>query len=215
MDELYKAMLILGPTGSGKTPFGVQLETQHLWGRNWHHFDFGEKLRNAAAAASAAANKESKFLSKEELSIIDNSLKTNALLEDKDFPIAEKILKNFLIEKNIDPILDVVILNGLPRHIGQAEAVGKIMDVRTVINFSTYPSVLLERIKSNVGGDRSERTDDSIEEISRKLEIFKTQTMPLLDYYKNLDITILEVEVDEDTIPLYIIQSLQSMKCTI
>ena len=209
MDELYKAMLILGPTGSGKTPFGMQLETQHLWGRNWHHFDFGEKLRNAAA------NKESKFLTKEELSVIENSLKTNTLLEDKDFPIAEKILKYFLIEKKVDPIFDVVILNGLPRHIKQAEAMSKIIDIRTVLNFSAYPPVLLERIKSNVGGDRAKRTDDSLEEITRKLEIFKTQTMPLLDYYKKLDITILEVEIDEDTIPLYIIQSLKSMKCTI
>ena len=206
MSELYTAILILGATGSGKTPFGAQLETQPLWGRKWRHFDFGEKLRNAAAKGG------NQFLSKEELSIIENSLKTNSLLEDKDFPIAEKILKNFLMEKNIEPILDVVILNGLPRHIGQAEALDKIMDIKAVIYFAATPSVLFERIKSNVGGDRADRTDDSIEEISRKLEIFKNQTMPLLDYYKNLDRTILEVEVDEDTIPLYIIQGLQSMK---
>ena len=207
MSELHKAILILGATGSGKTPFGVQLETQHLWGRNWHHFDFGERLRKIAE------KDKNEFLSKEELSVIEHSLKTNSLLEDKDFPIAEKILKMFFAEKNIDPILDVVILNGLPRHIGQAKALNKIIDVRTVIYFSAPPDVLFERIKSNVGGDRTERTDDSLEEISRKLEIFKTHTMPLLDYYKSLDKNILEVEVDEDTIPLYIIQGLQTMKC--
>jgi adenylate kinase family enzyme len=209
MAELYKAILILGATGSGKTPFGVQLETQHLWGRNWRHFDFGENLRKVAA------NRRSDFFSKEELSVIENSLKTNSLLEDKDFPIAEKILKIFLIEKKVDPIFDVVILNGLPRHIGQAEALSKIVDIRTVIYFAASPSTLLERIKSNVGGDRAERTDDSLEEIEKKLEIFKTRTMPLLDYYKNLDVNILEVEVDEDTIPLYVIQGLQTMKCVL
>ncbi|MCL2705756.1 MAG: nucleoside monophosphate kinase [Spirochaetaceae bacterium] len=206
MIELYKAILILGATGSGKTPFGIQLETQHLWGRDWHHFDFGENLRKVTS------KKGNEFLSKEEISLIENSLKTNSLLEDKDFPVAEKILKKFLTEKNIDPVLDVVILNGLPRHIGQAEALDKIMDIRAVIYFSAPPSILLERIKSNVGGDRTERTDDSLEEINKKLDIFKTQTLPLLDYYKNLDRNILEVEVDEDTIPLYIIQSLQTMK---
>ncbi|MCL2480991.1 MAG: nucleoside monophosphate kinase [Spirochaetaceae bacterium] len=211
MDELYKAILILGATGSGKTPFGMQLETQHLWGRDWRHFDFGENLRKVATK-EGAAKEGNEFLSKEEISVIENSLKTNSLLEDKDFPVAEKILKKFLAERAVDPVLDVVILNGLPRHIGQAEAVDKIMDIRAVIYFSAPPSILLERIKSNAGGDRTERTDDSLEEISRKLEIFKTQTMPLLDYYKNLDRNILEVEVDEDTIPLYIIQSLQTMK---
>jgi len=206
MNELYTAMLILGATGSGKTPFGTQLETQHLWGRDWHHFDFGENLRKIISKG------ESEFLSKEELAVIENSLKTNSLLEDKDFPVAEKILKKYLLEKNIDPVLDVVILNGLPRHIGQAGSLDKIMDIRVVIYFSAPPSILFERIKSNSGGDRASRTDDSIEEISRKLEIFKTQTLPLMDHYKNLDKTILEVEIDEDTIPLYIIQTLQTMK---
>ena len=207
--DLYKALLILGATGSGKTPFGVQLETQPLWGRKWHHFDFGEKLRKAAAG------EESKFLSAEELSVIDNSLKTNSLLEDKDIPIAEKILRKFIIDKNVDQVFDVVILNGLPRNIAQAEALEKIIEIRTVLYFAASPKTLLKRIKTNVGGDRTERTDDSLEEINKKLEIFNDQTKPLLDHYKKLDRTILEVEVDEDTIPLYVIQSLKSMKCTI
>ncbi len=41
----YKAVLLIGATGTGKTPFGQQLETQDLWGKRYHHFDFGEQLR--------------------------------------------------------------------------------------------------------------------------------------------------------------------------
>ncbi len=209
MNLLFKAILILGPTGSGKTPFGQQLETQHLWGRNWHHFDFGANLRETVS------KKDNEFLAQEEFAIIENSLKTNSLLEDKDFPIAEKIVKSYIVEKNVDPLMDVIILNGLPRHIGQAEAISKFIDVRTVIYFTADAHTIHERIKSNVGGDRTDRTDDSIEEINKKIEIFKTQTIPLLDYYKKLDRNILQVEVDEDTIPLYVIQSLQTMKCAL
>ncbi|MCL2293357.1 MAG: nucleoside monophosphate kinase [Spirochaetes bacterium] len=210
MDGLsYRALLIMGATGSGKTPFGIQLETQKLWDKKWHHFDFGEKLRKIA---SRAREEKYDFLSAEELSIIDNSLKTNSLLEDKDFAIAEKILNNFISEKKLNPWYEIVILNGLPRHVGQAEAIQKIIDVKTIIYFEASPSILMNRIQSDVGGDRAGRTDDSIEEIYRKLEIFKKQTMPLIDYYKNLDRTILQIEVEEDTIPLYIIQELKTMK---
>ena len=205
-NNLFKALLIIGPTGVGKTPFGQQLETQALWGKRWHHFDFGQKLREAVA------KKGDSFFSNEELSVIENSLNTNSLLESKDFPIAEKILKKFMTEKCFNLSTDVVILNGFPRNIGQAELLTNIIDVRTVMLFAAAPSVILARITSDAGGDRAERTDDSLAEIYKKLDIFREQTMPLLDYYKTLDRNILHLEVDEETIPLYIIQSLNSMK---
>ena len=41
----YKATLILGPTGSGKTPLGNLIEQTHSNNFKYHHFDFGENLR--------------------------------------------------------------------------------------------------------------------------------------------------------------------------
>ncbi|MCL2793177.1 MAG: nucleoside monophosphate kinase [Spirochaetaceae bacterium] len=206
MNVLYRALLLIGATGSGKTPFGQQLETQRLWSMKWHHFDFGQKLRDAVA------EKETGLLSKEELSIVENSLKTNSLLGNKDFPIAEKLLKKFVTERCNDIFSDVVILNGLPRNVAQAKLLANIINVRTVIHFEAPPSVLLDRINSDAGGDRAGRTDDSLEEIYRKLEIFGQQTMPLINFYKELDKNIFQVEVDFDTLPLYIIQELETIK---
>jgi hypothetical protein len=40
-----KAILPLGPTGSGKTPLGDYLEERGLFGRRCVHFDFGEKFK--------------------------------------------------------------------------------------------------------------------------------------------------------------------------
>ncbi len=212
----YKAILLLGPTGTGKTPLGQQLETRNLWGKTYRHFDFGEKLREAAALSDGTAGKEGGGgvkLTKKELETINNVLKSNSLLEDGDFPIAEKLLSAFIGESAAPagPETEIIILNGLPRHTGQAEALSRIVDIRLVIILEAHPAVIIERIKSNSGGDRAGRKDDSQDEISRKLDIYRQQTMPLVEYYKKLDRTILEIEVETDTIPLYIIQGLETM----
>ena len=72
-----------------------------------------------------------------------------------------------------------------------------------------------ERIKYNSGGDRTDRTDDSLEEVKRKVNIFYDQTFPLIEYYRNRDVNIVEVAVDIDTLPLFIIQDLGTLKSMI
>jgi adenylate kinase family enzyme len=44
-----EAILLLGPTGSGKTPLGQVLERRGLWGHRCSHFDFGDNLREIVA----------------------------------------------------------------------------------------------------------------------------------------------------------------------
>jgi len=39
------AVLLLGPTGAGKTPLGEMIEARGLWGMSCLHFDFGANLR--------------------------------------------------------------------------------------------------------------------------------------------------------------------------
>ena len=202
--EKYKALLLIGATGTGKTPFGEQLETQNLWGKRYHHFDFGQQLRSAAEGRQ-------KLLASEDTERIKSLLKSNSLLEDSYFHIAEKILKQFIQNNTLSPENDIIIFNGLPRHAGQADALLSVVDIELVIYFAASASIIKDRIAYNSGGDRTERTDDSVEEIENKLVIFRKNTRPLIDYYKKLDKTVLEIEVDIDTIPLFIIQELKSM----
>jgi hypothetical protein len=46
----YPAILLVGPTGSGKTPLGALCEKKGLWQSRVFHFDFGAILRRIAAA---------------------------------------------------------------------------------------------------------------------------------------------------------------------
>ena len=198
----YKAMLILGSTGAGKTPLGNQLETQDLWYNNYFHFDFGQNLRDSI-------KDDCTVLTPEEKEKVKRVLENNELLEDSDFPIAEKLLKNFIEKREITPEMNnVIVLNGLPRHLGQATALNNIVDIKFVLFLNCPGEVAYERIKYNCGGDRTDRTDDSLEEVKKKVQIFYDQTFPLIEYYRSQNVNIVEVAVDIDTLPLFIIQDL-------
>lgn len=198
----YKAMLLLGATGAGKTPLGQQMEVMDLWWNNYFHFDFGEQLRQAV-------KDESTVLDAEEKARIKSILENNELLEDKDFPIAQKLLLNFIETRKIgEDEDDVIVLNGLPRHLGQANALSDIVDIKFIVFLNCPPGVAHERIKYNYGGDRTDRIDDSYEEVKKKIEIFYDQTFPLIEFYRAQGKNIVEVAIDIDTLPLFIIQDL-------
>jgi len=188
-----KAILLLGPTGSGKSPLGDLLEREGLLDRKCHHFDFGAQLRRVASL-----RKPSKPFSAKDISLIRHVLRSRALLEDEQFFIAAKLLDSFLASRQAGN-KDFIILNGLPRHAGQAEAIRGRIDVKLVVLLECKAPDVLTRIKENSGGDRTARSDDDIESVVNKLEIFRKRTLPLLRYYRSEGIEIAKVKIKADT----------------
>jgi adenylate kinase family enzyme len=188
-------MVLLGPTASGKTPLGDFLEEHGLWGRRCAHFDFGARLRHAAAGDDGLA-----FLSCDDLVVIRDVLGRGALLEDDQFSIAQKILRQFLSERQVDE-QTLVVLNGLPRHSGQARALADLVDVKAVVVLDCMPEVVVRRIAMNTGGDRLQRTDDCLEAVRHRLDIYHARTAPLVDYYRRLGIAVMDVVVGLHTQP--------------
>ena len=78
-----------------------------------------------------------------------------------------------------------MVLNGLPRHVGQAEGLESLVDVRVVVHLSCTAEDVVRRIASNVGGDRTGRVDDDLAAVRRKLAVFAERTAPLLDHYRS------------------------------
>jgi len=171
-------ILIVGATGSGKTPFGDLCEKKGIWGKGCIHFDFGSELRRIAAFRELP-----KKMTETDLEVVFQVLETGKLLENENFHIAEKMLLSFIERKKL-PADGFILLNGMPRHIGQAGDVDRIADIQKIIHLECSAEVVYERILRNSGGDRIGRCDDSPAEIQNKLELFKKRTLPLLDYYK-------------------------------
>jgi adenylate kinase family enzyme len=125
-------------------------------------------------------------------------LGAGALLENQHFHIAEKILRAFLAEGRVGA-KDVVVLNGLPRHAGQADDVAGIVNVRAVVELACPADVVLARIRTNAGGDRAQRSDDDDAAVRAKLAIYAGRTALLLDYYRRHGAAVLTVDVEAMT----------------
>jgi adenylate kinase len=107
------------------------------------------------------------------------------------------------------------ILDGFPRTIPQAEALAQFSTVDKGINFDLPDSVVLERLGGrrvcrkcgynfhavfnktkteglcdHCGGEVYIRDDDRPEAIQKRLEVYRAQTAPLIDYYRQKNILI-------------------------
>jgi adenylate kinase family enzyme len=185
---LQGAILILGPTGSGKTPLGEYLE-QFGWNkRSCRHFDFGARLRKIDAGELRIRE-----LGASDRKVIRRLLHDGALLEDHQFHIAAAILRDFM-RRCVRPD-QMVVLNGLPRHKGQAAEIARMLRIELVIVLNCAPSVVVARISGNAGGDRTRRSDDSRDQIARKLQWFRKRTKLLSQYYREIGVLIHEVRV--------------------
>ncbi len=185
------AILLVGPTGAGKTPLGDALARDGLAGRTCRHFDFGAQLRAAVAGDGAAAG-----LDAGEIAFLRDVLQRGALLEDEQFPLAAKLLGRFLADADDG---DLVVLNGLPRHVGQARAIEPILSVRAVVELACEAETVAARIARNSGGDRAGRTDDTPAEVAGKLAIYRDRTASLLEHYRVGGAESVTVHVGVDT----------------
>ena len=190
-----RAVLLLGPTGAGKTPLGRLIEQRGLWREKCLHFDFGDTLRQLVAR-----NQPDELIGPKDIELLRRVLESGALLEEKHFPIAGRILQSCMAAGGADRNT-WIILNGLPRHVGQARAIDAFLDVRVVVRLECSSETVFERIGANVGGDRTERTDDDLGAVGKRLAIFNRRTSALLEHYRRRGATIEVVKVTAAMMP--------------
>lgn len=188
----WPALLLVGPTGAGKTPLGEELARRGLTGRRTVHFDFGAQLRQMVECPPP------NLLAPPEILFLKDVLATGALLEDQHFPLAGKILRWFISRTQLGSG-EWLILNGLPRHRGQAKAMEGLVSVAAVVELVCPAEVVLQRIQSNAGGDRAGRVDDDLPLVQRKLEIYHSRTRPLIDFYRELGTPVIPLNVGPAT----------------
>jgi adenylate kinase len=189
------AILLLGPTGVGKSPLGDAVAEHGLFGRICHHLDFGSELRDAVSGGE-----RSRAYSTEELEFIHGVLERGLLLENEHFPLAKKIIALFLDRAGFTQD-HVLVLNGIPRHAGQAQDISAVAHIHALIVLDCSAETVLDRIQENIGGDRTERVDDNSDLIEKKLEIFRERTAPLIDHYAAKHCRIYRIAVSSTMTP--------------
>jgi adenylate kinase len=184
-------LVILGRQGAGKGTQCVRLSRHYVV----PHISTGDMLR--------AAVREGTELGRMAKEIMD----AGGLVSDE-------IMIGIVEERLAKPDADTrgYILDGFPRTVAQAEALDAITapkPIHVVIDLDVPREIVLERISARrvcrdcgtnytgtgtepspwicdvCGGDVQQRADDTPDAVNRRLDLYETQTAPLIEYYNS------------------------------
>lgn len=164
-----KHLILLGPPGAGKGTQAKRLEND----RGYVQLSTGDMLRAAVASGSP--------LGRQAKAVMD----AGKLMPD-DVMIA------IIAERISQPdCRKGFILDGFPRTVAQAEALDRLLSERGlaldhVIEVKVDDDILVDRINARnaQAGAAGGRSDDTVETLRRRLQVYHEQTAPILPYYE-------------------------------
>ncbi|MDE7153303.1 MAG: adenylate kinase [Muribaculaceae bacterium] len=159
-------LIIFGAPGSGK---GTQSE-KLIDNYGLYHISTGEVLRDHIARGT-------------DLGKIADTYISEGLLIPDDLMIS---ILDDLLDKNSHLTQNGVIFDGFPRTVPQADALTKLLEKRNmkidaVVGLEVDENELVDRILKR--GKETNRADDNLETIKKRLEVYHNQTTPLREYY--------------------------------
>jgi len=189
--------IFLGAPGAGKGTAASRIAPI----KNIPHISTGDLFRNNLKNNTEVGQKAKEFMNKGEL------------VPDE---IVIEMMKKRITEPDCE---NGFILDGFPRTLNQAEMLKEILPIDAVINIDVPDEIVIQRLCSRITckdcgkifnltslppkqegicdsceGELYQRDDDKEEVIQNRLSIYKEQTQPLIDFYKNLGL-ISEVKV--------------------
>lgn len=158
-------VVIFGAPGSGKGTQSERLINEY----GLYHISTGEVLRDHIARGTELGKIADSYISQGQL-----------IPDDLMIDILENVLDNNPETK------EGVIFDGFPRTIPQADALTKMLERRNskvdaVVGLEVDDDELTDRLLKR--GKESGRSDDNLDTIARRLEVYHSTTSPLRDYY--------------------------------
>jgi len=158
-------IIIFGPPGSGKGTQSAKIVEKY----NLIHLSTGDLMREEIANDTALGREVKKYI-------------------DKGMLVPDEIIMRELYEK-ASHHLDApgLIFDGFPRTIVQAEMLDQMLEkhgmpIDVVLSVDVSEEELFKRLMGRA--EDSGRSDDKTDIIWRRIEIYKEQTLPLIDFYK-------------------------------
>lgn len=161
-------VIVFGAPGSGKGTQSEKLIKEY----GLHHISTGEVLRDHIARGTELGKVADSYISKGQL--IPDDLMVKVLAD--------------VLDNNPELTAKGVIFDGFPRTIPQAKALKQMLAERNtrinaVIGLEVAEEDLVERMLRR--GLESGRSDDNIDTIRQRLDVYHKQTSPLREYYLN------------------------------
>ena len=107
--------------------------------------------------------------------------------------ISDEIIMS-MIEKRITKkdCKNGFILDGFPRTLNQAKSLDKLLKkinlkLNEVIEINVVEDLLLKRIINRASENKNIRNDDNSEILKNRILVYKKDTLPVLEYYKELN----------------------------
>lgn len=163
-------LILLGPPGAGKGTQAQRLVEKY----GLVQLSTGDMLRAAVQAGTPVGLKARDIMARGEL--VPDDIVVSIIAERINEPDARRGF----------------ILDGFPRTVPQAEALDRLLDANgqrldAVIELRVDESVLLRRIESRIAQMQARgeqlRADDNPEALKKRIDTYRVQTAPLIDYY--------------------------------
>lgn len=187
--ERVMKLIFLGPPGAGKGTLAALVAGLY----KIPHISTGEIFRAAIREKTALGVKVQAIIDAGQLVSDDITIEL----------VRERLAKSDAVNG--------FILDGFPRTIPQAEALASIVNVDAAVNFDIDDNDVTARLSGRrvckncsqnyhidymkpkvegkcdkCGGDLFIREDDKIEAITKRLEVYRAQTAPLINHYRDL-----------------------------
>lgn len=171
---MSQRLILLGPPGAGKGTQAVKI-AQHF---KIPHISTGDMMRAAVAAQSKLGLEVKRYMDSGEL-------------------VPDTVVLGIMEDRlRLDDCKPGFLSDGFPRTVAQAEGLAAILKkldcaLTSVVHLVVDDKAVVERILKR--GKDSGRSDDTAEVAQKRLDVYKAQTAPLIDFYakagllKNVD----------------------------
>jgi len=163
-------LILLGPPGAGKGTQAQRLVERY----GIVQLSTGDMLRAAVRAGTPVGRKAKDVMARGEL-------------------VPDEIVVAIVADRIDEPdAAQGFILDGFPRTVPQAEALDRMLAEKglkldAVIELKVDPAILLGRVEKRIADMKAQRqplrADDNPETLKTRLDAYRAQTTPLINYY--------------------------------
>ena len=190
----YKTFLLFGPPGSGKGTQGKTLGTIP----RYFHCACGDVFRSIDTRTELGR------------AFLDYSSKGQLVPDNITVKLWKARIDAAVDAHSFKPDIDTLVLDGIPRNVGQAAIMDDLIDVQRVFHLSCpNRDALYTRLKKRALKDN--RLDDANEEvIKRRLATYEEESKPVLGYYGKDRITCIDATEPPAKVLLHILESVNA-----